>query len=48
MGDVGMLYRLYIGIADGMSVARVWVRGGHFEYQHAHTCAMDMPSAMSI
>ena len=21
-------------------------RGGHFEYRHAHTCAMDMSSAM--
>ena len=39
------------GIADGMSIARVWVRwyskwpplrGDHF-YRRAHTCAMDMP-----
>ena len=36
----------------GMSIARVWAcryskgppwRGGHFEYQHAHTRTMDMP-----
>ena len=49
------LYRLYLGIADGMSIAQVWVcrhpklprrRGGHFEYRHAHTRAMDMASAM--
>ena len=48
---------IYTGIADGMSIARVWVcryskspprRGGHFEYRHAHTRAMDMPSAMPI
>ena len=34
---------LYLGSADSMSIARVWVwryskrRGGHFEYQHTHT-----------
>ena len=50
------LYRLYLGIADGMSIARVGAvpvlkltasgRGGRFEYRHAHTRATDMPSAM--
>ena len=49
------LYRLYLGIADGMSIARAWAcrysewpprRGGHFEYRPAHTRAIDMPSAM--
>ena len=44
-----------LGIADGMSIARGWacryskrvpLRGGHFEYRHAHTRAMHMPSAM--
>ena len=34
------LYRLYLGVADGM------LRGGHLEYRHAHTRAMGMPSAM--
>ena len=39
--------RLYIGTADGMSIARVWaLRGGRFEYRHAHTRAVDVPSAM--
>ena len=33
--------RVDLGIADGMSI-----RGGHFEYRHAHTRAMDMLSAM--
>ena len=31
-----------IGVADGMPIAR---RGGHFEYRHAHSRAMGMPSA---
>ena len=47
-----------LGIADGMSIARIWacrgalpgtpisLRRGHFEYRHASTRAMDMPSAM--
>ena len=47
-------------IADGMSIARVGVcrhsktnasevlGGGHFEYRHAPTRAMGMPSAMPI
>ena len=48
-------FGLYLGIADGMSIARVWAcryskrpprKGGHFEYRHAHTRAVDMPSAM--
>ena len=35
----------YLGMANGMSIARVWARrGGHFEYRHAHTRAIDMPS----
>ena len=34
-----------VGIADGMSIARV-CRGGRFKYRHVHTCAIDMPSAM--
>ena len=50
-------YYRHLGIADGMSVARVWAcryserpprQGGQFEYQHAHTRAIDMPSAMAI
>ena len=50
-------YYGHLGIADGMSIARVWAcwcskrpprRGGRFEYRHAHTHAMDMPSAMPI
>ena len=45
------VHRLYLSIADGMSIARVWARryskgpprrGGHFEYRRAHTRAMDM------
>ena len=48
---------LYIGIADGMSIARVGSsryskgpprRGGPFEYRHDPTRAMDMPSVMPI
>ena len=47
-------YRLYLGIADGMSIAQVWTRryskrpprrGGDFEYWHIHSHAIDMPSA---
>ena len=50
-----ILHRLYLGIADGMPIARVWtcrcsrrppLRGGRFEYRHVHTRAIDMPSAM--
>ena len=57
LGPVAALYRLYIGIADGTSIARVWARrysnwpprrGGQFEHRHAHTRAMDMLSAMPI
>ena len=50
-------FHRHLGIDDGMSIARVracryskWPRlqGGRFEYRHAHTRAMDMPSAMPI
>ena len=41
----GLNNMLYIGIADGMSIAR---SGGRFEYPHAHARAIGMPSAMPI
>ena len=53
---ISALHRLYLGVADGMSTARVGTRrystgpprrGGHFEYRRARTRAMDVPSASS-
>ena len=53
--SVAPLYRLYLGIADGMTIARVWARryskrpplgGGRFGYRRAHTRAIVMQVCM--